>query len=335
MPSLSSAAFIAVCILKSASGFYVASPSALSFFMHHTQISSNVNKVKVNNLSLFNNNLEKTTEEESSSYLNDDEHKNRSRRNFIATVASSAIIITSSVLPSAAVNAVTSDAAITDKIYIEFKGLGGPSDPNDRIVIGLFGNDAPQPVSILTKEVQRDGYKSKCKPLDTTRVLQKEQLEANKVYNNCIENEDKVGVNYEYSTVWRVIANERIDVGAVSGKFIARENPNFEDTNNGLKHDAAGVVSVRRGNDSGYGFTIYPGGGDADALDEDNIVVGRVIEGMDVVERLNQVPVVKNALAGKKDKKAPSRACRYGGSELYCNEQKPLKKIQLDRTGVL
>ena len=47
------------------------------------------------------------------------------------------------------------------------------------------------------------------------------------------------------------------------------------------------------------------------------------------------MPVVKNALAGKKDKKAPSRACRYGGSELYCNEQKPLKKIQLDRTGVL
>lgn len=335
MPSLSLAAFIAVCILKSASGFNVASPSAKSFLMHHTQISSNVNKVKVNNLSLFKNNLEKTTEEESSSYLNDEENKNRSRRNFIATVASSAIIITSYVLPSAANAVTTSDAAITDKIYIEFKGLGGPSDPNDRIVIGLFGNDAPQPVLILKQIVTRDGYKSKCKPLDTTRVLQKEQLEANKVYNNCIENEDKVGVNYEYSTVWRVIAYERIDVGAVSGKFIARENPNFEDTNNGLKHDAAGVVSVRRGNDSGYGFTIYPGGGDADALDEDNIVVGRVIEGMDVVEKLNQVPVVKNALAGKKDKKAPSRACRYGGSELYCNEQKPLKKIQLDRTGVL
>ena len=126
MPSLSLAAFIAVCILKSASGFNVASPSALSFLMHHTQISSHVNKV--NNLSLFNNNLEKTTEEESSSYLNDDEHKNRSRRNFIATVASSAIIITSSVLPSAA-NAATSDAAITLKYTSSLKAWAVPVIP--------------------------------------------------------------------------------------------------------------------------------------------------------------------------------------------------------------
>ena len=83
-------------------------------------------------------------------------------------------------------------------------------EANDaRIVIGLFGNDAPQPVSVLKQLVTKDGYKeAKCKPLDAGRTLIKEQLEANKVYNTCMETEDTVGVNYDYATVWRIIKNE-------------------------------------------------------------------------------------------------------------------------------
>ncbi|KAL7542143.1 hypothetical protein ACHAXR_011567 [Thalassiosira sp. AJA248-18] len=272
------------------------------------------------------------------------------RRNFFASVASSTLMTTlvSASFPILPVHAAgeksTGDATITDKIFIEFKGIPGGDEgsstgiSNDRITIALFGNDAPQPVSILKQLVTTEGYKSKCKPLDTTRTLQKEQLEANKVYNSCLDKEDTLGVNYDYSQVWRVVKDERIDVGAVSGKFIARENPNFEDAKSGLTHDAAGVVSVLRGNDGGYSFTIFPGGssGGASALDEDNIVVGRVIEGMDIVERLNSMPVVKSSFSGgKKTKNAPSRGCRYGGSEYFCSEDKPLKKVLLDKTGLL
>jgi len=271
--------------------------------------------------------------------------KSALRRDFVASMfASSSLINIATGSFSASAEELstksTSEAKITDEIFIEFKGLSSPSDGNvDRITIGLFGNDAPQPVSVLKQVVTKEGYKSKCKPLDTTRTLQKEQLEANKVYNSCLENEEKVGVNYEYSTVWRVIKDERIDVGAVSGKFIARENPTFIDGESRLFHDQAGVVSVRRGNVSGYGFTIFPGGPLSSSLDQDNIVVGRVIKGMDVVERLNAMPVVKSVGAtfsgGSKAKNAPSRGCRYGGSELYCSEDKPLKKVLLDKTGLL
>ena len=68
-----------------------------------------------------------------------------------------------------------------------------------------------------------------------------------------------MGVNYDYSTVWRVVKDERIDVGAISGRFIAREPPNFKDIKIGLAHDAVGVVSVRRGDNGGYGLKIFPG----------------------------------------------------------------------------
>ena len=250
----------------------------------------------------------------------------------------------------------TANAEITSKVVLTLKGL--PTDESndipyqeDTITIGLFGKDAPQPTETLIQlfSPRSGGYPALCKPKET-RTLQREQLEANKVYNACKETEDSKGVDYDLSTVWRVKKDERIDLGAVSGKYVARIPPNFQlvtPGGNGLKHDAEGVVSVRRGSDGGFGFTIYPGSSSSTGsaeLDEDNIVVGRVIDGMDVVRRLNQIPVVQSAginykgfAGGDKSEKrsAPSRACRYGSSELYCNEFKPLKKILISRTNVL
>ena len=289
------------------------------------------------------------------------------RRSFLASSASSLASAALVLVPSsaraydvgattatdtAAATKSTADAVITDRIFFDFKGLSPPSSPGDdvpvdRIVIGLFGDDSPQPVSVLKKLVTRDGSPSKCKPLDVeSRTLEKERLEARKVYNSCLETEDTRGVNYDYATVWRVVKDERIDLGAVSGRFVARESPTFVDgpaspgVGAKLRHDAPGVVSVRRGDGGGFGFTIYPGTGPSSSLDEGNIVVGRVVEGMDVVGRLNDVTVVRSAgaalSAGGRDLRGtPSRGCRYGGSEYFCNENKPLRKVLLDKTGLL
>ncbi|GKY91384.1 hypothetical protein MPSEU_000110700 [Mayamaea pseudoterrestris] len=235
------------------------------------------------------------------------------------------------------------NALFTEKIFLNIQGL--PSQDNaitdNRIVIGLFGNDAPHCVKQLQQLFTPLGLPRPCRPR-ATRTLQKEQLEANKVYKNCMQAESQ-GVVLQYSTVWRIVANEQIAIGAVTGKYLSREYPEWNDVNS-LKHDVPGVVSVLRGSEGGFGFSIYPGdgcGGHAE-LDCDYIVVGRVLEGMDVVRRLNQVPVVTTArninymsLSGAAGTgKAPNRSCRYGGP-MYCNEYKPLSKLTVSETGIL
>lgn len=261
----------------------------------------------------------------------------------------------------ATASSTTDEAQVTDRIFVEIKGLpssssssspSSPSSPSSsteprRIVIGLFGKDAPNTVSKLKNLVSSQGLATPCRP-KAERTLSREQLEANQVYNRCKEDEDR-GINLLYSTVWRIIPNERIDVGAVQGKFVAREFPDFQEENgNGagsttaFKHDVPGIVSVRRGNEGGFGFTIYPGNGqDARFLDEEHIVVGKVLEGMDVVRALNDAPVIASSkfnymglTGGATSKSSPTRSCRYGGP-MYCNENKPLIKLTIVNAGIL
>lgn len=250
-----------------------------------------------------------------------------SRRN----VAQSVLVTSLVQLMGLPVVADDTAATVTDKIAIDVKGLGGPSSTETkRIVIGLFGNEAPSSVAKL-KQLASTGLPAACRPKEKHQ-LEREQLEANRVYNSCKESEDE-GVSLRYSQIWRVVKDERIDVGSVSGKFIARNYPDWRDDNK-LHHDRPGVVSVRRGNDSGFGFTVHPGGNGKD-LDDSHIVVGQVLEGMDVVQELNGVPVITSSkvnymglTGGPTTKNAPTRGCRYGGA-MYCNEQKPLIKLSI------
>ncbi len=62
-------------------------------------------------------------------------------------------------------------------------------------------------------------------------------------------------MNYDHATVWRVIKDIRIDLGAISSRYVARESPNFVDGPTRMRHDTPGVVSVRRGDGGG---TVSP-----------------------------------------------------------------------------
>ena len=181
-----------------------------------------------------------------------------SRRRWIqqsSTAAFSLTALTGIMIPQSVVAYSSSDLAgeVTDKIFIEIKGLPvaeGEMATTKRIVIGLFGKEAPQSAEKLKKLVSDAGLPADCKAKEE-RALQREQLEANKVYNSCIEGQDK-GVNYDYAQIWRVIKGERIDFGSVAGRFVARQFPEWtENPPTSLKHDRPGLVSVRRGSDSG------------------------------------------------------------------------------------
>ena len=267
---------------------------------------------------------------------------NVSRRSILRAWGATPVAAAGFLLAAPAAHADTTSAEVTDRVFVTVKGL--PSDPEStgdkKIVIGLFGKDEPAATDQLKKLLTNEGLLTPCRPR-AERTLQKEQLEANKVYNGCKESED-VGVNLKYSTIWRVVKDERIDMGAVTGRFLAREYPDWKGTSS-LKHDSFGTVSVRRGNDGGFAFTIYSGEGgkNSEQLNEDHIVIGRVIEGLDVVRTLNEVPVVASSkvnymglTGGPKANNAPDRSCRYGGA-MYCNESKPLIKLTVTETGVL
>jgi cyclophilin family peptidyl-prolyl cis-trans isomerase len=274
----------------------------------------------------------------------------------VATASGIVMACTLAPLPSLADSLSSSSsssaaAQVTDKVYMEIKGLPGPDGSVQtgelkRVVIGLFGSEAPQSVDKIKKLMSAKGLPAPCKPREE-RLLQREQLEANKVFNSCTEGQDK-GVNYDYASIWRIIQGERIDVGAVAGRFVARESPEWQEAQPvTLTHDRPGIVSVRKGSDSGFGFTIYPGGGGegggraAKELDEDHIVVGQILEGMDVIQQLDATPVITSAkvnymglVGGPTTKSAPSRSCRYGG-DMYCNENKPLIKLTIYKTGIV
>jgi len=66
---------------------------------------------------------------------------------------------------------------------------------------------------------------------------------------------------------------------------------------NGLSHDNNGFVSVVRGGGK-FDFTIAPKSNRD--LDETNLIIGRVLSGMDVVEKINNVPVSREDALGTK-----------------------------------
>ena len=284
-------------------------------------------------------------------------------------------------------NSNTKIGVVTDKVYVDIAGLGIQSESSEssaeisqtqRIVFGLFGNDSPNSVTKIKQLFNsKVGLPAECKPLKKDFLIQREQLEANKVYRSCIEGvESNNNVNYLYSQIWRIIQNDRIDFGSVSGKFISREFPTWnengndnenenEDNNNtggngesdGFANTAKKIteytsqptihylMAVRRGNDSGFGFTVFPTENlmnNQDFLDN-YIVIGKVCESTDsIIQQINNVSVVATSkkinyggiiVGGKNKKNAPDKSCRYGGP-MYCNENKPLKKLTMFRTGI-
>lgn len=106
--------------------------------------------------------------------------------------------------------------------------------------------------------------------------------------------------SYERSVMARVSKDREVVLGQlkkqggqtmlIAGQTRPRVVPvaaPLHDDSNPITHDQAGLVSVRKGGGS-FEFSISTR--PAPSLDKDELVIGQVLEGMELVERLNILP---------------------------------------------
>jgi len=230
------------------------------------------------------------------------------------------------------------EAKITDCVRLEFvQQISAEDQKLLQVNIGLFGVDAPTAVGTF-KELASSTLRVPCQDLpDDPEMIARQELSRRNAYKTC-EGAVSEPVTYRYSQVWRVLDGRRVDGGAVQGKFALRKPPSTPTTEaSSLSHDAAGLLSVRRGGGTfDFGLTAAP----TPEYDDEFAVIGRVLDedGLAAVRYLASVPVVKAADAfgqGQGGSASREKACAYGSPNSYCSQNKPLKKVTLVRTSLL
>lgn len=158
---------------------------------------------------------------------------------------------------------------VTDHVYFDISVAGKPCG---RILIDLYGDEAP-------------------KSVDTFKNL----------VNGTLRSRSGKTTGYRYSQASRVVSNKRIELGRIKQIDAVNQQPGTpqrqtipvpipenRDTNL-LSHDQPGLVSVKRGGSFEFNVLL-----DADStLDDQSIVIGRIVDGMDVIQRLSKVPTNK------------------------------------------
>lgn len=189
-----------------------------------------------------------------------------SRRSLCAVLAPAAALLVREVEPALADGV----PRVTKKVRLQV--AIGNDEPQD-LVVGLFGEAAPASASLFAAlcagtvpGIPGLTYKGSVAPrVEKNRAIVLGRLSAGSA-----------------QTIERSIDN----TGYVRSTLINRAEQFANADGNQLSHDRAGLVSMRRGGGE-FEFVITPAANPA--LDKDRIVIGEVLQGLDVVAALNQV----------------------------------------------
>ncbi len=155
------------------------------------------------------------------------------------------------------------DAKVTDKVFFDIEIN---DEPAGRIVMGLFGDDVPKTA---------ENFRALCVGVEGKGLFRKKKM------------------GYEGSIFHRVIPGFMLQGGdfthgnGTGGKSIYGDK--FPDENFKFRHDSMGLLSMANSGPNTNGSQFFITTSLPSHLDGKHVVFGRVIDGMDVVKRIESL----------------------------------------------